>query len=501
VELVRLSMQQNDALCVLLTGRSERGFSDLVTRMVNSKRLEFDIIGLKPAISPSNEEFSSTIGYKQMFLADLMDTYKQAQEILIYEDRLHHVKAFSEFLQGYNSNRPHGRRQIESEVIHVANLTKNLDPVVEVASIQQMANDHNAIIANRSETSSGGRISVKETLQYTGYLIEDADAHQLASLVRLSKYHRQRNEVIYFANHILISSNASQNIIEKAGGMGSKIIWEVTGTACYENSIWAACVRPVPPTTKFFTEYASPRVLLAQRRGTRLSDPGKIQNWVPVPANKAFRFETTVGQKTILSLESEYGRENADGQLEGLHVNKNSKRKYTANDESSKQYRGQQARNYHTSTQSTRGNHNQGRGGHSHPRGQHTQGRGPLNQTRQGTRGGGQQNRGSRTASRGKGNGGRGKNGHGYRSLDDVAPTTQTSAPAFQPAASYYRQGDHGMIPQPMPTDGVPSGQQPPYSQLGSVHQFPPGLAPPAPHGRPRGGPSYAAANDLQHYY
>ena len=51
VELVRLSIQQKDALCVLLTGRSERGFAELIQKMVNAKGLEFDMAGLKPQTS------------------------------------------------------------------------------------------------------------------------------------------------------------------------------------------------------------------------------------------------------------------------------------------------------------------------------------------------------------------------------------------------------------------------------------------------------------------
>lgn len=88
VELVRLSMQQQDALTVLLTGRAEKGFGDLIQKMAKSRQLEFDLIVLKPKSGPSNEKLGSTMKYKQAFLEYMIKTYHVADEIRIYEDRV-----------------------------------------------------------------------------------------------------------------------------------------------------------------------------------------------------------------------------------------------------------------------------------------------------------------------------------------------------------------------------------------------------------------------------
>lgn len=87
VELVGLSIEQSDALAVLLTGRGEHNFADLIKRIVASKNLPFDMICLKPQAGPNNERFRSTMMYKQAVLEDLVHTYKDADEIRIYEDR------------------------------------------------------------------------------------------------------------------------------------------------------------------------------------------------------------------------------------------------------------------------------------------------------------------------------------------------------------------------------------------------------------------------------
>lgn len=80
-------MKQDDALTILLTGRAEHNFVQVVRKIVTSKQLVFDMICLKPQAGPNNQRFSSTMKYKQALLADLIHTYKDASEIRIYEDR------------------------------------------------------------------------------------------------------------------------------------------------------------------------------------------------------------------------------------------------------------------------------------------------------------------------------------------------------------------------------------------------------------------------------
>ena len=88
VQLVELSMQQKDALNVLLTGRSEHGFADLIKRIVRSKKLEFDMVCLKPNVGPAGQKFKSTMEFKQELLKEIEYTYKAADDIRIYDDRV-----------------------------------------------------------------------------------------------------------------------------------------------------------------------------------------------------------------------------------------------------------------------------------------------------------------------------------------------------------------------------------------------------------------------------
>lgn len=88
VQLVELSMQQKDALTVLLTGRAEGPFENIIKRMIKSRKLVFDLVCLKPEVGPNSQRFSSTMNFKQTFLEDLVTTYKHADEIRVYEDRV-----------------------------------------------------------------------------------------------------------------------------------------------------------------------------------------------------------------------------------------------------------------------------------------------------------------------------------------------------------------------------------------------------------------------------
>ena len=84
---MEMAMKQSTAFTVLLTGRSERGFSELIPRIMKSKSLVFDMIVLKPEVGPSNERFSSTLLFKKAFLEQLLATYPKIEEVKIYEDR------------------------------------------------------------------------------------------------------------------------------------------------------------------------------------------------------------------------------------------------------------------------------------------------------------------------------------------------------------------------------------------------------------------------------
>ncbi|KAJ5922264.1 hypothetical protein N7516_009967 [Penicillium verrucosum] len=323
LSLVRNSMEQKDALTVLLTGRSEAGFSETIKRMVASQNLEFDLIGLKPEVGPNGQRFATTMNFKQNFLEDLVFTYEQAAEIRVYEDRVRHVKGFRDFFEGLNRDLQSGpsteRMPILAEVIQVTEGCTYLDPVIETAEVQRMVNAHNLTLRNPAlnvTKSRCGRIDFKQhDAEFAGTITPPGLA--------------ESNDLKYMANSILITPRpAPRSILDKVGGMGKKLKWQVTGTGNLENKIWAARVAPIPATEAYHTENPLPIVVLAVRKGARLIDAGKIQNWHPIPADRAMTFESVVGEKVVLRVEDTGEHRQGEQPL-----NRSQKRRFQQEDE------------------------------------------------------------------------------------------------------------------------------------------------------------------------
>jgi hypothetical protein len=148
VELVRMSMEAEDVLTVLLTGRAEGTFGELVGRIVKSKGLEFDMHVLKPAVGLSNERFGTTMEFKQVFLGALVNTYASAESLTIYEDRERHVDGFRNWVEDFNEMTRVGgvRGPIDGVVVPVRETGSTLDPLAEATAVQVIINSHNRAI-------------------------------------------------------------------------------------------------------------------------------------------------------------------------------------------------------------------------------------------------------------------------------------------------------------------------------------------------------------------
>lgn len=303
-------------------------------------------------------------------------------------------------------------------MIQVADGAANLDPVVETAEVQRMINSHNASLRTGNTFSNSARLQIKRTVYFTGYLISPSDTAKLLTLINLPSG-KPESEVKFLANNILITPRpCPKSILDKVGGIGNKVIWQITGTAVYENKIWAARVAPMPSSTTFYSENPVPIVVLALRKGARPIDAKNIQNWQPVSAERQFIFETVVGEKVQLRVEEEV---EGEGEWESLFANKSNRRRHPQEvDENGRsqnlpptgpqqgRFGADENRRLHGNNNNNNyrgGNQNRGRGnggGRHAPRG----GRG---NNRVGGGGGG----GGRSRGRGSGYG-------GYKSLDDM---------------------------------------------------------------------------------
>ncbi|KAF2838546.1 hypothetical protein M501DRAFT_934874 [Patellaria atrata CBS 101060] len=433
VDLVNLTMEQKDALNVLLTGRAEPQFAELIKRMVRSRKLEFDMVCLKPTVGPASQTFANTMAFKQELLKDIVYTYSQAEEIRVYEDRIKHVTGFRSFFENFNlalmsPEPPIPRKAIKAEVIHVAERATVLDPTTEIAEIQSMINSHNTLVKSGTSSAALAKpMQISRTVFYTGYLISPPTTDQLRSFITIPN-NIPENDIRHLANSILIVPRpCPQSILDKVGGLGAKLTWRITGTSVLDNKLWAARVEPVPATAKYHSDNRPPIVILATRGGARPQDAQRIQNWQPVPPDKAFEFETTVGEKVLLRIEEEYDPHRfVQPPPKRLHPREEDANNHPDGGRHARQpgradrgdrYDGRQGgRGY----DSYRGSgHPRGRGGpanHGHDnRDRHG------NQGGRGGNAGGRRERGGFAPRGGRENRGRQRGGHAqYRSLDDM---------------------------------------------------------------------------------
>jgi hypothetical protein len=347
VELVELSVQAKDVVTVLLTGRGEHNFADLVTKICNSRNLDFDMVVLKPETNPEGQKFENTMAYKNMFFSQLVSTYKEAEEIKIYEDRPKHVKGFKDFFERFNKSMlshhvnepPPPRKPINADVIHVCQLQSILNPETEVQVVRKAVDRHNTAIAAGGPTVTKTvrkYLKIEEHFSYFGYMINQTDSARLLTLFNIQANLIDGGEVKLLATNILITPYyPRRDTKEKVGGMGNKVTWQVTGIGRLHDSIWAARVAPVTET-QIFTSDETPHVVLAIRKGARQIDANKINDWKPVPADKAFMFETTVAIKSMLKIEDDEnrGQQNNGGRNHNTRgrVDNNHKRKFGAED-------------------------------------------------------------------------------------------------------------------------------------------------------------------------
>ncbi|KAL9003492.1 MAG: hypothetical protein Q9188_003649 [Gyalolechia gomerana] len=436
VDLVQLSLKQNDTLTILLTGRGEDGFAHLVKRIVASKNLAVDMICLKPHVGPNNQAFTSTMNYKQAVLRDLIYTYKDADEIKVYEDRSKHTRAFRDYFDSINktllsSPAVAPRNPIAAEVVQVSDVATTLDPIAEVAEIQRMINEHNTAI-NSGSHALLVPLEIKRTVFFTGYLVSPNDTTRLLSLVNLPSNIPQ-SEVRYLADNIIITPRpCPPSVLEKIGGIGRKQTWQVTGLGNYESRVWAARVTPIPANAPYHTDNPFPLVVLAVVRGSRPHDANRIQNWQPVPSGKQIVFQTEVGEKVQLRIEAEI---EGEGEYESLFFNKNLKRNRDHQDGppdfQRDSYRHVGSQRYNDENRKPNGVNGGYRGGNP-SRGRGGQHNINNNYQNRNARGG----RGASTRGNNRGRGGRG----GYKSLDDV----QINSRYANQGSSYQPNYDDG---------------------------------------------------------
>ncbi|KAF4556136.1 Hypothetical protein D9617_1g080110 [Elsinoe fawcettii] len=308
VEEVKESMESPTALTVLMTGRGQANYSELLTKMVASKGLDFDMMVLKPGVGPDGVKYYSTLEFKKEFFRVVMMTYKHATELTIFEDRPKQAKGFEEYLtllnQEWASNPLAGRNPVKTEVVLVEPNLTYFDVDTELEVIGRIVKNNNlALKMGRGKATAKVWNMIKSRI-YTGYIVEPTDTTRLLQLVPQSDPD-EKNDFRSLADNIMISFRPPRDdIIRRAGGWGAQRKWRVNGIGNYNGNIWAARVTPVDPHLSTYTESFNPLIVLKMRKSVKASEANRITNWTDIPPNdeRAIVFDTMVQDKVVLKI-------------------------------------------------------------------------------------------------------------------------------------------------------------------------------------------------------
>jgi hypothetical protein len=303
--LCELSMQQKDAFSVLLTGRGEGKFANLIKRMVKSRGLSFDMICLKPQTSPNNTRIKDTMGFKQELLRDIMYTYRAAEEIRVYEDRPPHVLEFRRWLKEFNETlvtNPNAKRgPLGFEVVEVAMEATNLDPVKEVSEVQRIINEHNTLYRSGKLDRRAQPLQIKSMVFNTGYLLKTTDTKKLIEEFVPPEVRAMRGIKIHADAIPIAMASAQQHILNQVGGIGNKVRFNIVAEGQLEDRVWAVRVEPTKPREPIHTLNHPPSIVLALK-DARTKDVNEIESWTPIQPHQSIQIETTVGEKAMLSI-------------------------------------------------------------------------------------------------------------------------------------------------------------------------------------------------------
>jgi len=298
VKTSRQSIASEDTLTILLTGRSEAKFQELISRILRSKGLSFDLICLKPTVMPNNIQVTSTMQYKNELLKSLIYTYKRAQTIRIWEDRPNHVKKFRTLFADVNTDIQQGRAPVQRDRIHavvipVYGLANSLKELTEISQIQNMVNQHNKAIARGTAPAAFEPLTIRTSVAYSAYVVmSDYDCALLRSLVKLPPSLKKPATTWPPTLHIQQGAIAGP-LRSYIGEVGTTIKLRVTSFASWNNQMWAVRVEALPGTYGFQSTLQPPVMLLASTRPHGIHDIAKIeeQRWTDIPITNQFEVE------------------------------------------------------------------------------------------------------------------------------------------------------------------------------------------------------------------
>jgi hypothetical protein len=340
-KLVKISkecFEDPEALTVLLTGRST-AYCDLITRILNSKNLNFNLVVLKP--KKERGASNSTLTFKYSFIDDVLKLGESIEQVEVYEDRAPHRDAFEDYLKNWRRLKETTTEEelsdgIKEQTLELAEQNDTiglkafkvhfvqmpfiyLDEEVEESLVRTMLTELNTI----DMADEPDQWVMEKKVFSLGYAVQNEDFERLfetyLALINDDKLADRHEWRRIRQPSVFIHFNAQPHILNKVGGVGKQVEFEVTHFAA-SKKVFALSLAPVASfhqitsksgatvtvndgKTRFWTKNDVPVLVLATRDGGKPIDANYLDQWTAVPrsvGNRRFRARVSIKQEIAM---------------------------------------------------------------------------------------------------------------------------------------------------------------------------------------------------------
>lgn len=300
VELARLSQKDPETLSIVLTGRRAEEFKHLIRTMLDAKELKFDAVILRKDLNGGE----STLQYKSTVISEIVKYYKMATEVTIYEDKAKQAAGFRKSLRHLRTR--YHRANLVYDVVEVYDPQKYLDPLVELALIENAIEDHNNAAASGtlSPNTRYSHVSLGKEVTCSGYLLDRLSYKRVLDVVLnheliTKKAGSPPNSVKFEADCAGVFSSKGPLSPQLEPLRGAKVDWLVTHVGQLENRIWAAKVAPQEGQSVEVEPGKDLVIIVAIRRKVNPTAVAQITEWHPI---EPLTVHSVVGERSLLRI-------------------------------------------------------------------------------------------------------------------------------------------------------------------------------------------------------
>ena len=184
LKLSKLSNVQEDTITILLTGRKENIFKNIILKIIELSRLEdpiflqpslqFDAICLKRTTTTTGSSWITTMMYKTPLVRDFLDYYPNLEEVTIYDDMMNQINGFNNFFNEIKHKFPN----LQWFVVPVEPKFTTFPQYVEFLYFQTVLQRHNKLLTSLPFKGQYCYYKLKWTNPKYGYFLQ-LESYQL----------------------------------------------------------------------------------------------------------------------------------------------------------------------------------------------------------------------------------------------------------------------------------------------------------------------------------